>query len=108
LTVIDATNVRAEARKPLRELAERYHCPLVAIVFNLPETVCQEHNQRRPQRQVGSPVVHLHHEQLQQAFAALPQEGFACIYTLSSPEEVASVQMERQPPPVQPLPPLLG
>src|SRR5574339_792349 len=26
LTVVDATNVQAEARKPLVELARRYHC----------------------------------------------------------------------------------
>src|SRR5215469_16321115 len=37
LTVIDATNVEPEARRPLIALAHEYHCQLVAIVFNLPE-----------------------------------------------------------------------
>ena len=37
LTVIDATNVQPEARKPLVELARKYHCLPVAIVLNLPE-----------------------------------------------------------------------
>src|SRR3954467_6566969 len=37
LTVIDATNVQAEARKPLLALAREYHVLPVAIVFDLPE-----------------------------------------------------------------------
>ena len=36
LTVVDATNVQPEARKPLVELAKRYHAQPVAIVFDLP------------------------------------------------------------------------
>jgi protein phosphatase len=47
LTVVDATNLQAHARRPLRELAGRYHCALVAIVFDLPEEVCQQWNRRR-------------------------------------------------------------
>src|ERR671927_596380 len=42
LTVVDATNVQAEARRPLVALARQYHCLPVAIVFDLPERVCQE------------------------------------------------------------------
>ena len=44
LTVVDATNVQPEARKPLVELARQYHCLPVAIVLNLPERLCQERN----------------------------------------------------------------
>ena len=50
LTVIDATNVQPEARKPLVELARKYHCLPVAIVLNLPERLCQEGiEERAPQ-----------------------------------------------------------
>src|SRR5437867_12037685 len=42
LTVVDATNVQSEARKPLVALARTYHCLPVAIVFDLPEKLCQE------------------------------------------------------------------
>src|SRR5271169_3180408 len=35
LTVIDATNVQPEARKPLVEVARQYHCLPVAIVLDL-------------------------------------------------------------------------
>src|SRR5438128_10639494 len=37
LTVVDATNVQPESRKPLVQLARKYHCLPVAIVLNLPE-----------------------------------------------------------------------
>ena len=40
LTVVDATNVQPEARKPLVALAREYHCLPVAIVFvDSPERV---------------------------------------------------------------------
>src|SRR5438876_36788 len=37
LTVVDATNVQAESRKPLVALAREFHCLPVAIVLNVPE-----------------------------------------------------------------------
>src|SRR5262249_35344607 len=36
MTVVDATNVKPEDRKPLVELARQYHCLPVAIVLNVP------------------------------------------------------------------------
>src|ERR1700726_2498984 len=57
LTVIDATNVQPEARKPLVELARKYHCLPVAIVLNLPEKLCQERNRSREERSFGPHVV---------------------------------------------------
>src|SRR5215469_11320715 len=50
-TVIDATNVQVEARKPIVDLAREFHVLPVAIVLNLPEKVCHERNQSRPDRQ---------------------------------------------------------
>ena len=44
LTVVDATNVQPEARKPLVALAREYHVLPVAIVLDLPEALCQERN----------------------------------------------------------------
>src|SRR5216684_6971210 len=41
LTVVDATNVQPESRRPLVALARQYHCLPVAIVLNMPENVCQ-------------------------------------------------------------------
>src|SRR5512135_1613227 len=40
LTVVDATNVQPESRKPLVSLAKQYHVLPVAIVLNVPEKLC--------------------------------------------------------------------
>src|SRR3954470_11089703 len=57
LTVIDATNVQPESRKPLVQLAREYHCLPVAVVLNLPERLCQDRNRSREERDFGSHVV---------------------------------------------------
>src|SRR4029078_3275788 len=57
LTVIDATNVQPEARRPLIALAREHHVLPVAIVFNLPEHLCQERNRGRPDRNFGPHVI---------------------------------------------------
>ena len=64
LTVVDATNVQAEARKPLVELAREAHVLPVAIVFNLPAKLCQERNRDRTDRNFGPHVVRQHSQQL--------------------------------------------
>src|SRR5688500_7914347 len=56
LTVVDATSVKPEDRKPLVALARQYHCLPVAIVFNLPEKLCQERNAKRDDRNFGTHV----------------------------------------------------
>src|SRR5262245_17567612 len=50
LTVLDATTVQLESRKPLVELARQYHCLPVAIVLNPSERVCQDRNRARADR----------------------------------------------------------
>src|SRR6266550_3683070 len=54
LTVVDATNVQPEARKPLIALAREYHVIPVGIVFSLSERLCQDRNRDRPDRNFGS------------------------------------------------------
>src|SRR5882724_7399239 len=97
LTVIDATNVQPEARRPLLALAREYHCLAVAIVFDLPADLCQGQNRRRPGRDFGPPVIHRQIQQLKRSWRGLKREGFRYIYTLSSPEDVATAIIERQP-----------
>ncbi len=97
LTVIDATNVQIEARKPLLALAREYHVFPVTIVFNLPEQLCQERNAGRPDRDFGPHVVRQHTMQLRRSLRGLEREGFRQVFVLSSPEQVESVEIERQP-----------
>ena len=97
LAVIDATNVQASARKPLIALAREYHCLPVAIVFNLPEKICQERNSQRPNRDFGPHVVRNQTRQLRRSLRSLKREGFRYIYILSSQEETEAATIERQP-----------
>jgi protein phosphatase len=96
LVVVDATNVQPEARKPLVELARRYHVLPVAIALNLPERLCHERNRNRPERDFGPHVVRQHVQQLRRSLGALRREGFRDVCVLSSPEEVEDAIVERR------------
>jgi polynucleotide kinase-phosphatase len=91
LTVIDATNVQKESRNGLIELGRTYHCLPVAIVLDLPEKVCAERNQSRPDRNFGGHVIRQQNQQLKKSIRGLKDEGFRQIYILKSPEEVDAV-----------------
>ena len=97
LTVIDATNLKAEDRKPLLALAREYHCLPVSIVLNLPTKVCQERNQNRSDRHLGGHVVRQQRSTLRRSLRGLKREGFRYITVLNTPEEVEAVSIERQP-----------
>ena len=97
LTVVDATNVQPEARKPLVALARQYHVLPVAIVLNLPERLCQDRNRSRPDRDFGPHVVRQQSQQLRRSLRGLQKEGFRHIFVLNSPEELEAVEIERQP-----------
>jgi protein phosphatase len=97
LVVVDATNVQPEARKPLVELARTYHVLPVAIVFDLPEKLCQERNRSREDRNFGPHVIRHHLQQLHRSLRGLSDEGFRYVHVLRSPGEVESVTIERQP-----------
>ena len=80
LTVIDATNVQPEARKPLVSLAREYHVLPVAIVLDLPERVCHERNRARPDRDFGPHVVRNQRSQLHRSLRGLGREGFRHVH----------------------------
>jgi protein phosphatase len=97
LTVVDATNVRPEDRKPLLQLAREYHCFPVAIVLDLLEHLCRERNQQQPNRNFGPHVVRRHTQNLRRSLRTLKREGFRHLYILSTPAEIEAVEIERQP-----------
>src|SRR6185312_4854737 len=97
LTVVDATNVQPEARKPLVELARRYHVLPVAVVLDLPERVCEARNKGRPDRTFGAHVIRQQRSQLQMSLRNLQREGFRHVHMLRSEDEIAAVTIERQP-----------
>lgn len=97
LTVVDATNVQPEARKSLIALAKEFHLFAIAIVFDLPERLCQDRNVGRPDRQFGAHVIHNQSQQLRKSLRGLEREGIRYVFKLSSPEEVEAATIERQP-----------
>jgi protein phosphatase len=96
-TVVDATNVQRDARKPLVELARQHDLFPVAIVLDPPESTCQERNSSRVDRDFGSHVVRRQRTQLHRSIKGLQREGFRSVWVLSTPEDVVDVEVTRTP-----------
>jgi polynucleotide kinase-phosphatase len=97
LAVIDATNVRPEDRKHLVELARRYHALPTAIVFDLPEEVCQARNKARTNRDIHGGVVHDHIQRLRKSLRGMEREGFRNLHILRSEQAVDEAVLVREP-----------
>ena len=95
LTVIDATNVQREARRKLVQIAKAHDVLPVAIVLDLPEDICIEHNADRPDREVGSHVIHRQCDQLHRSLRGMTKEGFHAIHVLRSVQDVDTVTIMR-------------
>jgi len=100
LTVVDATNVHPDARRPLLELARRAHLPCVAIVLDLPVPTCAARNAARVERVVGEEVVRRQWEQLHKSLGTLAHEGFRRVWVLRPDTPAAEVAVARVPLPV--------
>src|SRR5213078_1412712 len=88
LTVVDATNVQTESRKPLVQLARDFHCLPVAIVLDVPERVAHDRNKARPDRDFGPHVIRQQAQQLHRALRGLEREGFRHVFVLKSPADI--------------------
>jgi protein phosphatase len=97
LTVIDATNVQPEARRPLLALALEYDVIPIAILLNLPEQICQERLKARLDRNFEAAVISQQMEHMQRSLPNLKSEGFNFIYELKTVEEIESTVIEREP-----------
>jgi protein phosphatase len=97
LTVVDATNVQPESRKPLVGIAREFHCLPVAIVLDLPERVAHDRNKSRSDRDFGPHVIRQQAQQLHRSLRGLEREGFRHVHVLKSLEEIEGAVIERQP-----------
>lgn len=93
LTVVDATNVLASARRPLVDAAARHGIPTVAIVFDLPPAVSASRNAARSGRVVPPSVHQRQVRALRRALLELPTEGFAAVWLLRSPAAIDSTRV---------------
>jgi len=97
VVVIDATNLQKEARQPILELARQYHCLPVAIALKTPESICQERNETRPDRDIPERVIRNHCQQLKRSLRALKKEGFRYVYTLEPNDFEDEISLVREP-----------
>lgn len=95
LTVIDATNVQPESRKPLVELAREFHCLPVAIIFDVPERVCLDRNRLRADRTFGAHVVSNQLQQMRRSLRGLERDGFRHVHALK-PEDIEAAEITRE------------
>ena len=98
LTVVDATNAEASARRGLLAIARTAGVPAVAIVLDLPVETVLARNAARPRR-VDEAVVRRHIDRLRASLDGpaprLLEEGFAAITVLRDPAEVDRVTIRR-------------
>lgn len=96
LTVIDATNVQRDARKPLIALAKKHHVFVVAIVLDVDIDVCVERNKRRSDRTFGARVVRGQHENMRKALRTLDDEGVRYVTRLKTEHEITGATVVRE------------
>src|SRR6185312_12223659 len=91
LTVVDATNVQAEARAPLVELAREHDVLPVAVVLRVEEEICHARNAGREDRNFGPHVVRNQSIHLRRSVRGLGREGFRYVHVLEGPAEIERV-----------------
>ncbi|WP_423920104.1 polynucleotide kinase-phosphatase [Frigoribacterium sp. 2-23] len=97
LTVIDATNVQPDARRSFIALAREHDVLPVAVVLDVPQSVCVERNASRTDRTFGASVVKRQHDQLRRSLKYLGKEGFRRVHVLSGLDEIAEAEFVREP-----------
>ncbi len=96
LTVVDATNVQAWARRSLLAVAARHGRPVVAIVLALPLEVSLARNAGREHRRVPAGAVRRQDRNLRASLRQLDGEGYATVAVLSDPGQVEALEIRTQ------------
>src|SRR5262245_28906429 len=95
LTVIDATNLKYQARRPLLRIARHHQLPVVAIVLDISLEICLAHNRTRPYRSVGEDAIKQHVSELSLAMTRLEHEGYQNIFVLDE-NQIEGATIERK------------
>jgi protein phosphatase len=89
LTVIDATNVQPRAREALVKTARDHDVLPVAIVLDVPDSVCAERNAaRRDRAAMPAHVIARQSRELRSGLRKLQREGFRKVHVLHGTEEI--------------------
>jgi polynucleotide kinase-phosphatase len=97
LTVVDATNVQSHARAELIRTAREHDVLPVAIVLDVPVSVCWERTQARTDRDIVRHVLTRQQRDLRRSIGQLGREGFRAVHVLTGVDEVdaATVSLAR-------------
>ena len=83
LTVVDSTNLRAEHRRILTEIAREHDCQVTLIGLDTPAGECLRRNGLREDRQAPERVVRSHCREMHQARRGVRREGFGRVHVLT-------------------------
>ncbi|GAA2786415.1 polynucleotide kinase-phosphatase [Saccharopolyspora taberi] len=97
ITVVDATNVQRNSRAALVSLAREHNVLPVAIVLDVPESVCVARNAERSDRDFGPQVVRRHRSELRRSLKSLQREGFRRVHVLRGVAEIDAATIEVEP-----------
>src|SRR5258708_37146551 len=92
LTVVDATNVQVKAREQLVQIAKEHDVLSVAIVLDGPDSLAQERNRVRADRELPDHVVSRQRRELRRNLRGLGR-GFKRAYVLGGVEEIDAATM---------------
>ena len=95
LTVVDATNVKPEDRKPIIELARRWDVLLTAVVFDLPLDVCMERNATRSDRRTPNHAIRRQHRNLRRGLKRLGRERLRRVVRFTTVDQVDTATVVR-------------
>lgn len=96
-TLVDADLVSPESREPFLALARDHHYIPAAIVFALPESVCQTWNAARPGPSVNPHRLSRQHQQMLAGETGLADEGVRHSFRLSGVDELNAAAVHRLP-----------
>jgi protein phosphatase len=96
MTVVDATSVQRDARAALVALARQHHVLPVAIVLDVPESICAERNAARPDRDLPDRALRRQSSLLRTSLRHLQREGFRRVFVLDGVEAIEAATIERE------------
>jgi protein phosphatase len=95
LTVVDSTALRAQARRDLLRVGQRFHVPVILLLFRADLDTCLAHDATRA-RQVGAAVIERHMDLLDETQRRVTGEGFDRVYILE-PGDLDRVRFTYEP-----------
>lgn len=96
-TVVDATNLTREGRRPLRDLAVRHNLPVAAVVLDVPGAELHARNAARAERTLPAAALARQLDQLTRALRDLAEEHLVALHHLNSIDAIDAASLLRMP-----------